>query len=153
MIFDCSESIKAPLKRCTQQWFYDTTHSEAVKKICRDIASIVDLDETDPEDIADLKKKLPVLVPHAHSRTGRRRSEEMDESGLYLIDIDHIGGDPRERYLDLIRTLQKDGGKMLKDYGVLEIAKTGTIAIERGRNTIYDENKLKEEYNYGKNVL
>lgn len=42
---------------------------------------------------------------------------------------------------------------MLTDYGVLEIAKTGTIAIERGRNTIYDDNKLKEEYNYGKNVL
>jgi len=42
---------------------------------------------------------------------------------------------------------------MLRDYGILEIVKTGTIAIERGRSTIYDENKLKEEYNYGKNVL
>ncbi len=42
---------------------------------------------------------------------------------------------------------------MLKDYGILEIAKTGTIAIERGRSTIYDDTKLKEEYNYGKNVL
>ena len=42
---------------------------------------------------------------------------------------------------------------MLTDYGILEIAKTGTIAIERGRSTIYDDNKLKEEYNYGKNVL
>ena len=31
----------------------------------------------------------------------------------------------------------------------LEIAKTGTIAIERGRSTIYDESKLKEEYEYG----
>ena len=42
---------------------------------------------------------------------------------------------------------------LLEDYGILEIAKTGTLAIERGRNTIYDDNKLKEEYNYGKNVL
>ena len=42
---------------------------------------------------------------------------------------------------------------MLKDFGILEIAKTGTIAIERGRSTIYDDNKLKEEYNYGKHVL
>ena len=42
---------------------------------------------------------------------------------------------------------------MLADFGILEIAKTGTIAIERGRSTIYDNNKLKEEYNYGKNVL
>ena len=42
---------------------------------------------------------------------------------------------------------------LLEDFGILEIAKTGTLAIERGRTTIYDDNKLKEEYNYGKNVL
>ena len=42
---------------------------------------------------------------------------------------------------------------MLNDFGILEIAKTGTIAIERGRSTIYDDNKLKEEYDYGKHVL
>ena len=70
----------------------------------------------------------------------------------------------RARIIDVSREtltigIMGDGSKtdalvnMLKDYGVLEIAKTGTIAIERGRNTIYDENKLKEEYNYGKNVL
>jgi len=42
---------------------------------------------------------------------------------------------------------------LLRDFGILEIAKTGTLAIERGRGTIYDDNKLKEEYDYGKNVL
>ena len=42
---------------------------------------------------------------------------------------------------------------MLTDFGILEIAKTGTIAIERGRSTIYDENKLREEYDYGKHVV
>ena len=42
---------------------------------------------------------------------------------------------------------------LLADFGILEIAKTGPLAIERGRSTIYDDNKLKEEYNYGKNVL
>ena len=34
---------------------------------------------------------------------------------------------------------------LLEDFGILEIAKTGTLAIERGRSTIYDDNKLKEE--------
>lgn len=43
--------------------------------------------------------------------------------------------------------------KLLREFGVLEIAKSGTIAIERGRSTIYDDNKIQEEFNYGKNVL
>ena len=42
---------------------------------------------------------------------------------------------------------------LLSDFGILEMAKTGTLAIERGRSSIYDDNKLREEYNYGKNVL
>lgn len=39
---------------------------------------------------------------------------------------------------------------LLDDFGILEMAKTGTLAIERGRSSIYDDNKLREEYNYGK---
>ena len=43
--------------------------------------------------------------------------------------------------------------KLLDDYVILETARTGMVALERGQKTIYDQNKLKEEYNYGKNVL
>jgi acetolactate synthase-1/3 small subunit len=42
--------------------------------------------------------------------------------------------------------------ELLADFGILEISKTGTLAIERGRSTIYDDNKLREEYDYGKSV-
>ena len=43
--------------------------------------------------------------------------------------------------------------KLLDEYGILETARTGMVALERGQKTISDQNKLKEEYNYGKNVL
>lgn len=43
--------------------------------------------------------------------------------------------------------------RLLSDFGVMEIVRTGTIALERGASTIQDDDKLKEEYNYGKNVL
>jgi acetolactate synthase-1/3 small subunit len=43
--------------------------------------------------------------------------------------------------------------KLLEDFDILEVVRTGMIAIERGRNTINDPTKDKEEYNYGKNVL
>lgn len=43
--------------------------------------------------------------------------------------------------------------KLLASFGILELVRTGMIALERGRDTINDDNKEKAEFNYGKNVL
>ena len=42
---------------------------------------------------------------------------------------------------------------ILKEFNILELARTGAIALERGMATINDESKEKGEFNYGKNVL
>ena len=42
--------------------------------------------------------------------------------------------------------------KLLSDYGILETVNTGTVALSRGESTIHDQNKLKDEYNYGKKM-
>lgn len=42
---------------------------------------------------------------------------------------------------------------ILKEFEVLEIARTGVVAIERGKATINDKSKESGEFNYGKNVL
>ncbi|SMC72637.1 acetolactate synthase small subunit [Papillibacter cinnamivorans] len=42
---------------------------------------------------------------------------------------------------------------LLREYGILEMARTGMVALERGQYTINDDNKEKGEYDYGKNVL
>ncbi len=42
--------------------------------------------------------------------------------------------------------------RLLTDYGILETAQTGMVSLARGQQTIFDQNKLKDEYNYGKNV-
>ena len=42
---------------------------------------------------------------------------------------------------------------ILKEFKILEIARTGVVAIERGKATINDESKERGEFNYGKNVL
>lgn len=42
---------------------------------------------------------------------------------------------------------------ILKDYNILEVVRTGGIALERGKATINDESKERGEFNYGKNVL
>lgn len=42
---------------------------------------------------------------------------------------------------------------LLKTFGILELVRTGMVALERGKYTINDDNKEKGEFNYGKNVL
>ena len=42
---------------------------------------------------------------------------------------------------------------ILNEFEILEIARTGVVAIERGKATINDESKERGEFNYGKNVL
>ena len=40
-----------------------------------------------------------------------------------------------------------------KEFGILELVRTGMVALERGTDTIYDVTKEKGEFDYGKNVL
>ena len=42
---------------------------------------------------------------------------------------------------------------LLADFGLMEVVRTGIIAIERGIRTIYEDTKESGEFNYGKNVL
>ena len=43
--------------------------------------------------------------------------------------------------------------ELLRSFGILELVRTGIVAIERGTSTINDNTKEKGEFNYGKNVL
>ena len=42
---------------------------------------------------------------------------------------------------------------MMKEFGILELVRTGMVAVERGKDTIYEATKEKGEFDYGKNVL
>lgn len=39
---------------------------------------------------------------------------------------------------------------LLKEFGILELARTGMVALERGQYTLNDDTKVKGEFNYGK---
>ena len=42
---------------------------------------------------------------------------------------------------------------LLKEFGILELVRTGMVALERGQYTIDEQPKEKGEFDYGKNVL
>lgn len=43
--------------------------------------------------------------------------------------------------------------RLLEQHGILELVRTGVVALERGSYTIHEDTKEKGEFNYGKNVL
>ena len=85
--------------------------------------------------------------------TGEKRNEIIQIANIFRANIIDVAigsltlaliGD--ESKIDAIQ-------KLLEEFEVLELARTGVIALERGQDTIYDETKEKGEFNYGKNVL
>ena len=66
----------------------------AVQEICDQIKL---LDGKDPDELSRLKKRLPVITPHAcrFRGDGSRKSDNAVPSGLVMLDIDHID-DPRD---------------------------------------------------------
>ena len=68
-------------------------------------------------------------------------------------DSVQVNPEPYMRFLleepNTLLTMQK----MLEMHGILELVRTGVIALERGKDTINDDTKVKGEFNYGKNVL
>ena len=98
-----------------------------------------------------IRRETALIKVHAADRSAR--NEVIQLANIFRAKVIDVG---RESLTVWVFGSQSKNAALidaLGDFEILEIAKTGTIAIERGRSTIYDNNKLREEYDYGKNVL
>lgn len=123
--------------------------------------------------IRQLKNQLRKLIPVysvkelAHAKSIRRE--------LLLIKVKAETPDVRNQIIQIANVFRAniidvsqqsltvatigDEGKddalqgLLRDFGILEMARTGMIALERGAYTLNEESKEKGEFYYGKNVL
>ena len=78
-------------KVLTVEKWNELIDSPKVKNICRAIAAL-DPNANDYNDRKQaLKKRLPIIIPHAAGFTGGRRvSAEAIPSGLAMLDVDHV---------------------------------------------------------------
>lgn len=104
MKFSIYTSVKSakPLV-CDRKTFESYIYSDVVKSTIERIRACEDKDE-----IAELKKKLPVVTWQA-SFKGRRKSEEAEPSGLFMLDIDHVEN-PSKYYAEKIMGKEEKEG-------------------------------------------
>ena len=120
MKFGISNNIKSRVVReCTPELFHQAMRSELVAEVCAEIADGKEKclrGELTHEEFdtlkAGLKKRLPVITPHATFRNGRRLNADAIPSGLSMYDVDHIP-DPRGYYDDHIRGREAQLGIVL----------------------------------------
>jgi acetolactate synthase-1/3 small subunit len=94
-----------------------------------------------------------LVLYKVHARSSEDRNEVIQIANIFrgsIIDVSKetltlaLIGD--EKKTDAVQEL-------LEGFGIIELVRTGMIALERGKYTIDEETKEKGEFNYGKDVL
>ena len=93
---------------CTPEIWDSLIDSPAVANTCAAIAAL-DPNATDYADRKQaLKKRLPIIIPHAASfKNGKRISADAIPSGLAMLDVDHVDN-PREWFESIDKQLLSD---------------------------------------------
>ena len=98
MSFGISNSVKSQqVQICTSEMLREAIDSPLVAQVCAEIKDAWEQEkrgeitsEEFEEKKGELKKRLPILTPHATFRNGRRLNADAVPSGLSMYDLDHI---------------------------------------------------------------
>ena len=108
-MFQYQEKVNAGAPMlCTKEKWDELIDSPEVSNVCKQIAA---LDET-ASDYAErkqaLKRRLPIIIPHAASfKNGKRVSADAIPSGLAMLDVDHVE-EPRAWFDSIDKQLLSD---------------------------------------------
>ena len=100
---------------------------------------------------SSIRRELVLIKVKAESR--EVRNEVIQIANIFRASI--IDVSLKSLTLALIGDESKADAmqKLLEAFGILELVRTGMVALERGEYTITSENKENNEFNLGKNVL
>ena len=143
------ETDKPGVTRITIVILGDELMVNQIADQCRKLIPVLAVKILDEEQ--SLQREFSLIKVHAADRN--TRDEVIQMANIFRANIIDVSHETLTVAIFGEKSKTKALTNLLADFGILEIVKTGTLAIERGRSTIYDDNKLKEEYNYGKNVL
>jgi len=147
--FTAGTTIDEDITRLTIEVTADDSHTELMVAQLSKMVPVHSVKLLEAEHV--IRRELVLFKVHAV--TSEVRNEIIQVANIFrgsVIDVSRetltlsIIGD--EKKIDGVRDI-------LEGFGIIELARTGMIALERGKYTINDESKVKGEFNYGKNVL
>ena len=101
---------------------------------------------------SSIRRELVLIKVKAESREVRNEVIQIAIFRASIIDVSTT-----TLTLAIIGEESKDDAleRLLREFGILELVRTGMVALERGRATISDnaDNKETDEFELGKNVL
>ena len=108
-MFQYQEKVNAGVPQlCTKEKWDELIDSPAVTNICKRIAGLDEKAADYAERKQALKKRLPVIIPHAASfKNGKRVSADAVASGLAMLDVDHVEN-PKEWFDSIDKQLLSD---------------------------------------------
>lgn len=137
------------VSRITIEIVADEPHAELIcNQLCK-LIPVRSVKMLDPEN--SIRRELVLLkVLAADSGACDRIIQVANIFRASIIDVS-----PTTLTIALIGEESKNEAivDLVSKFGILELVRTGMVAIERGTNTIYDVTKEKGEFDYGKNVL
>ena len=96
-----------PMPLTKEKWD-ELLDSPEVKNICAQIAALDETAADYAEQKQALKKRLPIIIPHAQSfKNGKRVSADAVPSGLAMLDVDHVDN-PREWFNTIDKQVLSD---------------------------------------------
>lgn len=103
------------------------------------------------EPAHSIRRELLLIKVRAESR--EVRNEVIQIANIFRASI--IDFSLGSVTLAVIGSESKDDAieGLLQEFGILELARTGMVALERGQYTLNDDSKVKGEYDYGKLML
>lgn len=120
--FGFARDVRSRVEECTWEKLNAAIDSPEVEAICRQLRQMKEMRDSGamtPDDYekrkGQLKRRLPVIMPHASFPSGRRKNQEAVPSGLAMYDADHIG--PPHEYWER-KVLAACGGRP-EDLGIV----------------------------------
>ena len=137
------------VSRITIEVMADAAMIEQIMNQLRKQFSVYSVQELLPE--RSIRRELVMFKVRAE--TPDIRNEIIQIANIFRASI--IDVSTSTLTLAIIGEESKDNAleKLLEEFGILELVRTGMVALERGAYTIGDETKEQTEFNLGKNFL